>query len=108
MPRSAPRPAARRVKDYIEISEYTALDDVIRFLEIIRDSLPAECEPEVRIRGDDIFGHRLTISFLRELSTDEAALEAKYRGEPAPPPNAAIDDLRAKLDQVPFKRTVRG
>jgi len=100
--------APRRVKDYIEISEYTGLDDVIRFLEIIRDSLPADCEPEVRIRGDDVFGHRLTISFLRELSTEEAALDAKYRGEPPPPPNAAIDDLRAKLDQVPFKRTVRG
>jgi hypothetical protein len=102
------QPAPRRVKDYIEISEYTSLDDVIRFLEIIRDSLPHDCEPEVRIRGDDVFGHRLTISFLRELSTDEASLEAKYRGEPAPPPNTAIDDLRVKLDQVPFKRTVRG
>jgi hypothetical protein len=98
----------RLVKDYIEISEYTSLDDTIRFLEIIRDSLPAGCEPDLRVRGDDVFGHRLTISFLRELSTDEASLEAKYSGEPAPAPNPVIDDLRAKLDQVPFKRTVRG
>lgn len=98
----------RRVKDYIEISEFTALDDVIRFLEIIRDSLPAECEPELRIRGDDVFGHRLTISFLRELSTDEASLEAKYGGEAVPEPNPVIDRLREKLDQVPFKRTSRG
>jgi hypothetical protein len=103
-----PTSEPRRVKDYIEISEYTSLDDVIRFLEIIRDSLPADCQPEVRIRGDDVFGHRLTISFLRELSTDEAALEAKYSGAPEPAPNAAIDALRAKLDQVPFQRTVRG
>ena len=100
--------APRRVKDYIEISEYTGLDDVIRFLEIIRDSLPADCEPEVRIRGDDVFGHRLTISFLRELSTDEASLEAKYGGDAEPAPNPMIDELRAKLDQVPFKRTSRG
>ena len=98
----------RRVKDYIEISEYTSLDDVIRFLEIIRDSLPDECEPELRIRGDDVFGHRLTISFLRELSTDEASLEAKYGGEAVPAANPVIDQLRAKLDQVPFKRTSRG
>jgi hypothetical protein len=98
----------RRVKDYIEISEYTSLNDVIRFLETIRDSLPAECEPELRIRGDDVFGHRLTISFLRALSTEEASLEAKYGGDAVPGPNPVIDELRAKLDQVPFKRTTRG
>ena len=97
-----------RVKDYIEISEHTALDDVIRFLQIIRDSLPADCEPEVRIRGDDVFGHRLTISFMRDLTTDEALLHAKYSGEPEPAPNPAIDDLRAKLDQVPFNRPIAG
>ena len=98
----------RRVKDYIEISEYTSLGDVIRFLETIRESLPEGCEPELRIRGDEVFGHRLTISFLRELSTEEASLEAKYGGDADPEPNPAIDELRAKLDQVPFKRTSRG
>ena len=98
----------RRVKDYIEISEFTSLNDVIRFLETIRDSLPEGCEPELRIRGDDVFGHRLTISFLRELSTEEATLEAKYSGDAEPEPNPMIDELRAKLDQVPFKRTSRG
>jgi hypothetical protein len=99
---------SRRVKDFIEISEYTSLDDVIRFLEIIRESLPDGCEPELRIRGDDVFGHRLTVSFMRELSSDEASLEARYGGEPGPAPNPIIDQLRAKLDQVPFKRTGRG
>ena len=99
---------SRRVRDYIEISEFTSLDDVIRFLEVIRDSLPEGCEPELRIRGDDVFGHRLTISFLRELSTEEATLEAKYSGDAEPEPNPMIDELRAKLDQVPFKRTSRG
>ena len=98
----------RRVKDYIEISEFTSLNDVIRFLETIRDSLPEGCEPELRIRGDEVFGHRLTISFLRDLSTEEASLEAKYGGDAEPAPNPAIDALRAKLDQVPFKRTSRG
>lgn len=98
----------RRVKDYIEISEYTSLGDVIRFLEVIRDSLPEGCEPELKIRGDDVFGHRLTISFMRDLSTEEASLEAKYGGDAVPEPNPVIDELRAKLDQVPFKRTSRG
>jgi hypothetical protein len=99
---------SRRVKDFIEISEYTSLDDLIRFLETIRDSLPDGCEPELRIRGDDIFGHRLTISFMRELSTDEASLEARYGGAVGPEANPVIDQLRQKLDQVPFKRTSRG
>ena len=99
---------SRRVKDFIEISEYTTLDDVIRFLEIIRDSLPEGCEPELRIRGDEVFGHRLTISFLRELSTDEASLEARYGGEAEAEANPIIDELREKLDKVPFKRTSRG
>jgi uncharacterized protein with von Willebrand factor type A (vWA) domain len=93
---------ARRVKDFIEISEHTSLDDLIRFLQTIRDSLPPDAEPELKIRGDDIFGRRLTISFLRELTPEEAALEAKYtNAEPEPDPT--IEGLREKLDKVPYK-----
>ncbi len=95
----------RRVKDYIEISEFTSLDDLIKFLNIIRDSLPADAEAELTIRGDDVFGHRLTISFLRELTPEEAALEAKYAGAALPEPDAAIERLREKLDKVPYRGT---
>ena len=93
----------RRVKDFIEISEYTSLDDVIRFLEIIRESLPDGCEPELKIRGDEIFGHRLTISFLRQLTAEEAEREARYTGVALPEPDAAIEQLRAKLDKIPYR-----
>lgn len=92
----------RRVKDFIEISEFTSLDDLIRFLHIIRDSLPADSEAELKVRGDDIFGHRLTISFLRELTPEEAALEAKYTSTMLPEDDAAIERLREKLDQIPY------
>ena len=74
----------RRVKDFIEISEFTSLDDLIKFLKIIRDSLPAGRRAELKIRGDEIFGHRLTISFLRELTPEEAAREARYTGDSLP------------------------
>jgi len=94
---------ARRVKDFIEISEHTSLDDLIRFLQTIRDSLPPDAEPELKIRGDDIFGRRLTISFLRELTPEEAALEAKYTKAPEPDPDPTIEELREKLDKVPYK-----
>ncbi|MBA3512420.1 hypothetical protein [Sphingomonas sp.] len=93
----------RRVKDFIEISEYTSLDDLIRFLEIIRGTLPEESEAELKIRGDEVFGRRLTITFLRDLTDEEASLEARYTGDSTPEPDAAIERLRAKLDKVPYR-----
>lgn len=92
----------RRVKDFIEISEHTGLDSLIRFLETVRDNLPGDCEPELRIRGDEVFGRRLTISYLRELTADEAEREARYSGDVPGEPDPAIEALRGKLDDVPF------
>ena len=95
----------RRVKDFIDISEYTSLDDLIRYLETIRDNLPPEHEAELKIRGDDVFGRRLQITYLRDKTPDEAELESKYSGaEPADP---EIEQLRRKLDEVPY-RSERG
>ena len=93
---------ARRVKDFIEISEFTSLDDLIKFLQIIRDTLPEGCEPELKLRGDDVFGRRLTITFFRELTPEEASLEARYAGAAEPEPDPAIEQLRAKLDKLPY------
>ena len=91
----------RRVKDFIDISEYTSLDDLIRYLKTIRDNLPDGCEAEMKIRGDEVFGKRLTIQYFREQTPEEAELEAKYGGSDAD--NATIEDLRRKLDEVPFR-----
>ena len=68
----------RRVKDFIDISEYTSLDDLIRYLETIRDNLPPEHQAEMKIRGDEVFGRRLTITYFREQTSDEVELENKY------------------------------
>ena len=70
----------RRVKDFIDISEYTSLDDLIRYLETIRDNLPAEHQAELKIRGDEVFGRRLTITYFREQTPEEVELESKYAG----------------------------
>ena len=91
----------RRVKDYIDISEYTSLDDLIRYLQTIRDNLPEGHEAEMKIRGDDVFGRRLTITYFREQTPEEAELEARY-GETGSD-NANIQDLQRKLDEVPYK-----
>ena len=93
----------RRVKDFIDISEYTSLDDLIRYLETIRDNLPPEHEAELRIRGDEVFGRRLTITYLREQTADEAELDAKYGGPDGE--SEAIEQLRHKLDKVPYRRS---
>jgi hypothetical protein len=91
----------RRVKDFIDISEYTSLDDLIRYLQAIHDNLPADHQAELRIRGDDVFGRRLTISYFREQTAEEVELESKYSGGDRE--SANIEELRRKLDEVPFK-----
>jgi len=90
----------RRVKDFIEISDYTSLEQLIGYLQTIRDNLPEGHEAELKIRGDDVFGRRLTITYFREQTPDEAALDAKYgAGGEA---EADIESLRRRLDSVPF------
>ena len=98
----AERTVPRRVKDFIEISDYTSLDALIRYLETIRDNLPAEHEAELQIRGDEVFGRRLTITYFREQTPDEAELEARYAGSEAN--DEAIEQLQRQLDEVPFEQ----
>ena len=92
---------ARRVKDFIEISEYTSLDRLIDYLKTIRDSLPDEAEPELRLRGDDFFGRRLTISYSRELTPEEEERDTRYTGAELPQSEDWVDQLKAKLDKLP-------
>jgi hypothetical protein len=100
-PTECERPVPRRVKDFIDISEYTSLDDLIRYLETIRDNLPEECEAELKIRGDEVFGRRLTITYFRELTPEEIELEAKYTAGGAD--EADIEELKRRLDEVPYR-----
>lgn len=92
----------RRVKDFIEISDYTSLDSLINTLIAIRDNLPENAEPELKLRGDDVFGRRLTISYLRELTSEEAECDARYTGAVVDS-DPSIDELRQKLDKIPYK-----
>ena len=91
----------RRVKDFIDISEYTSLDDLIRYLQAIHDNLPADHQAELRIRGDDVFGRRLTISYFREQTAEELEIESKYAGGDRD--SGSIEELRRKLDEIPYK-----
>ena len=91
-----------RVKDYIEVSDYTSLDRLITTLTAIRDSLPETAEPELKMRGDDVFGRRLSITYWRELSAEEQAADAKYLADKAA--GEAIAAIAAQLDDVPFEK----
>ena len=91
-----------RVKDYIEVSDYTSLDRLITTLTAIRDSLPETAEPELKMRGDDVFGRRLSISYWRELTATEAAMDAKYGAEARTA--AELAALVEKLDEVPYEK----
>jgi hypothetical protein len=68
------------VKDYVEIGNHASLDELIARLTKLRDELPAAAEAELRMKGDDIFGRRLSIAFMRPLTAEEAECEGRYRG----------------------------
>lgn len=94
----------RRIKDFIEISEYTSLDKLIDYLQTIRDNLPVDAEAELRLRGDDFFGRRLTITYSRELTAEEAEKEQRYAPGGLPDSDPAIDQLCEELDKVTFDK----
>lgn len=79
---------SRRIKEFIEVKDYHSLDALIDRLVEIRDELPQGAEAEMRMRGDDVFGRRLTISYFREQTAEEAACDARYSEAHRPPVEA--------------------
>jgi hypothetical protein len=67
----------RRVREFIEIRDFASLDDLIDRLTAIRASLPKDAEAELRMKGDDIFGRKLSISYMRGQTAEEAACDAR-------------------------------
>ena len=69
---------SRRVKEFVDISEHVSLDELIGRLVEVRDGLPQHSEAEMRLRGDEIFGRRITISYFRDQTAEEAECEQRY------------------------------
>ena len=69
---------SRRVKEFVDIEDHLSLDELIANLAEIRDRLPDSAEAELRLRGDEVFGHRMTIAYLREQTEEEAECERRY------------------------------
>ena len=94
----------RRVKEFVEISDHTSLDMLIKTLVAIRGNLGEGAEPEMKLRGDDIFGRRLSITYFRELSVEETAVEQRYAAAHFTADAREIEKLQAQLDQIPSRR----
>ena len=69
---------SKLVKDFIEIKDCGSLDGLIERLSEVRDSLPDSAEPQIKMRGDDIFGRHICVSFYRAQTDDEAECDARY------------------------------
>ena len=73
----------RMVRDYVQVGDHASLDLLIEQLTSIRDSLPAEAEARVHLRGDEYYGRHLAVAFNRPLSMAEAEMEGRYAPDEA-------------------------
>jgi hypothetical protein len=67
------------IRDIVEAGTHQSLDTLIEQLQTIRDTLPSGAtDVEVRMRGDDVFGRRLSVVFMRPQTAEEVACDARY------------------------------
>jgi hypothetical protein len=69
---------SRRIREFVDIADHVSLDELIEKLAEVRGSIPDNAEAELRLRGDDVFGHRITICYLRDQTEQEAECERRY------------------------------
>jgi hypothetical protein len=91
---------SRRVKDYADVEDQLSIDELIEKLTAIRDALPERSDAELRLRGDEVFGHRITISYFREQTEEEAAVEKRYAEEAREAKKRELARLQAELGVV--------
>lgn len=91
---------SRRVKEIVEVGDHLSIDDLIQKLKEIREGLPEEAEAELRLRGDEVFGHRITISYFREQTAEEAELEQRYDEASRDAKEKELARLQAELGVV--------
>jgi hypothetical protein len=66
------------VKEFIEIQDFTSLDELIAKLGEVRERLPDSAVADVKLRGDEVFGRQLCISYMRPQTSAEADCDARY------------------------------
>jgi predicted ArsR family transcriptional regulator len=97
---------SRRVKEFIQVDDLTSLDALIARLSEIRDNLPNAAEAELRMRGDDIFGRHLCISYMRAQTPEETACEGRYAEAVRLSRQRELERLQEELGFCPLPRLV--
>lgn len=69
---------SRRIKEFVDVSDHLSIDDLIQKLSEIRDTIPKDADAELRLRGDEVFGRRITISYFRDQTAEELEVENRY------------------------------
>ncbi len=90
----------RRVKEYVDFREHLPLDDLINELIALRDTLPEDAGAELKLRGDEVFGRRITITFQRPLTEQEAEIEKRYAAETLEAKQRELERLQEELGVV--------
>lgn len=98
---------SRRVKEFIDIRDHQSLDALIGKLIEIRDSLPADGEAELRLRGDDVFGRKLSISYFRDQTEEEAECERRYAEAHKVAQERELERLQQELGMVCYAQSQR-
>ena len=98
---------SRRVKEFIDIGDFSSLDDLIAKLVTVRESLPNFAEAEMRLKGDEIFGRKLTISYMREQTAEEAAYDERYAEAIRAAQKQMLVRVQSELSKMPAARKRR-
>ena len=91
---------SRRVKEFVDIADHMSLDELIEKLAGVRAGLPDNAEAELRLRGDDVFGRRITITYMRDQTKEEAECEKRYAEAEKEAKAKELERLQAELGVV--------
>ena len=91
---------SRRVKEFVEVADQVSIDELIEKLKEIRDGLPQDADAELRLRGDEVFGRRITITYFREQTKEEAEIEKRYAEAAKEAKERELARLQAELGVV--------
>jgi hypothetical protein len=91
---------SRRVREFVDIVDHVSLDELIERLAEVRSGIPEDSDAELRLRGDDIFGRRITICYLRDQTEEEAECEKRYAAAEKEAKAKELERLQAELGVV--------
>jgi hypothetical protein len=60
------------VREFVEVTGNTSIEDLIARLASIKAEMPDDAgEEQVQVRGDEVFGHHILVTYLRPETAEE-------------------------------------